>query len=352
MLIAIDGFDAKPNDTSAAAMIRFPWTQLTALAVSDTRSRFVSGKAGVLFSFNSMDYYVTSGQKDTTFVVGFALYVAGSNIVSPTLGFYTDNGANRQFFFTLDYTSTRSIRAFNQSSTSTVVMQTATNVLQFNAWQYFEFKVYLNNSAASGYAEARIDGITQMSGNLKTNNNATVLLWDRINIGTPISTSNINTSPALDDFYLLNTSGQYNSDFLGDVHIDIYYPVASGSYTQWTPSAGSNWQTVDEIPADTSDYNYTSTSGAIDTFTFSSLPEYTSRIYAVELIQNAGKTGSQLRTLAPIIVYSGVTATGIFKAQPQNSFVYQSQIFDYNPVAASGWTASGVMQSQFGYIAN
>ncbi len=358
MICIMDGFDWKPDDSvaSASTMIRHPWTQLTATAIAASRSRFSpNGSAAVLFSFNSMDYYLTPTQRDATIVIGFAMQQLASQIANFGVDFYTDAGANKQFFFTLDYASTRSIRAFNQSAQNTVVLSSSSNVLQLNTWQYIELKVFLSNSAASGYVEGRVDGVTVMSGTLKTNNNATTLLWDRLHLGTSISATNISTCPALDDVYILNTAGAVNNDFLGDVRIDSYNPIASGTYNDWSGTGATvgtgNWSLVDEAPTiDTTDYVSTAVSGSIDTYTFRPLPDVLSRIYAVDIINYTGKIGSQLRQLAPVILYSGVTSIGTYKALPQNSFIFQDQVYDLNPITNSGWTPSGVLQSQFGFI--
>lgn len=306
MIVMMDGFDWKPDDLTAAAMIRYPWTALGATAIAASRSRFSTGAAAVLMSFNSMDYYFNQSQRDATVIVGFAVQETAGQIIDIGIDYYTDAGTNRQMSFFLSYASTRGIRLFHASSTSVPVMSSASNLLQIGAWHYVEFKLYLHNLAASGYAEARIDGVTVMSGNLRTNNNATTLLWDRIHIGTSISNGVLANEPAVDDFYILNTSGSVNNDFLGDIRIDSYVPVASGTYTQWTGTgatvASGNWSLVDESPAiDTTDYVSTTVSGNIDTYVYRSLPDLASRIYAVQEINYAGKTGSQLRQLLSLI---------------------------------------------------
>jgi hypothetical protein len=66
-----------------------------------------------------------------------------------------------------------------------------------------------------------------------------------------------------DDLAMNDTTGGADNSWCGDGRIIAIKPNAAGNYTQWTPSAGSNWQNVDEVPSN-SDTDYNSESLASD----------------------------------------------------------------------------------------
>lgn len=352
MIILQDSWDYKPDDTTAAAMIRFPWSQLANIGVAASRSRFSTGSAAVCFDASNMQYYLSADQLDTTLYAGFAVYENSSRLRDMRINFDTDGGSKIQTYFIMTYTSTRAIQAFLGNNVS--IINSAPNILPIDGWHYLEFKVFLSTNAASGIVEARLNGVVVLTATAKTDNNSTIHFYDHIsvpNLGGAGITNTLNTSPAIDDFYLLNTSGGVNTTYLGDVHISVFVPTASGAYTQFTPiGAANNWDTVEEVPASTAEYITTSSSGIKDSYKFQQLPDSISNVFSVEAINYAEKTGGQLRTLAPIVV-SGITvATGIAKALPQNSYIYQGQIYQTNPIDNSSWTPSGVNALEFGVV--
>ena len=58
----------------------------------------------------------------------------------------------------------------------------------------------------------------------------------------------------LDDIYVADSSGTFNNDLLGDIRIDNVHPNGAGNYTQFTPSAGANYECVDDNPYDAANY--------------------------------------------------------------------------------------------------
>lgn len=52
---------------------------------------------------------------------------------------------------------------------------------------------------------------------------------------------------SVDDFYLLDNTGDVNTTFLGPQKIEYLVPVANGSVTQFIPTTGQNWENVDEV---------------------------------------------------------------------------------------------------------
>lgn len=71
---------------------------------------------------------------------------------------------------------------------------------------------------------------------------------------------------AVDDIVLCDTSGSYMNTWPGGLRITRLAPTGAGNYAQWTPSAGNNWDCVDEIPPSDTDYVSSSTAGQKDSY--------------------------------------------------------------------------------------
>lgn len=86
----------------------------------------------------------------------------------------------------------------------------------------------------------------------------------------------------MDDVYLDDTTGE-GAPALPPL-LRFYYvsPNGAGNYTQWTPSAGSNYQCVDEIPPDDADYVETNVVDEFDSYAMATITlEAAQTLYAV-----------------------------------------------------------------------
>ena len=124
-------------------------------------------------------------------------------------------------------------------------------------------------------------------------------------------------------------------------------PNGAGSSTQFTPSSGANYTTVDELPYSTTDYVQDTTSGHRDTYTFSDVGS-TTTIFGVQNSIIAKKTDVSSISLKPAVksgatVYYGTT-TALTTA---DSIIRNIHIVDPNTSAA--WTQSGVNALEAGF---
>ena len=124
------------------------------------------------------------------------------------------------------------------------------------------------------------------------------------------STGNYNYM--IDDMYVLNNTGSFNTDFLGECRIQTQYPTANGSSTTFMPfGAGTNYQCVDDNPVADDDTTYVKSAvvGDIDDYVMGTLA-LTGTIYGVQVntVQRKDDVGS--RTIAPMINVGGTTYLG------------------------------------------
>lgn len=226
---------------------------------------------------------------------------------------------------------------------NTVLLATG-GVLVAGVRNYVEAKVTIGNAVGANTCEVFVNGVivpaltlaagadTQATANAYANS---VVLGPKIGGG-------FSTTWDFEDFY--HGSG---TDEAGDLNIETLQMTANGNYAQWTPSAGTNWQNIDEIPPNTADYNETNVVNEIDTFVCQDVPAG-SQIITVAVNCYAQKTSAGLRTIGGVIrsnVTDGVASAQALSLEWQN---YQFE-FPLNPDGNVAWTEAAVNAMEPGY---
>lgn len=275
-----------------------------------------------------------------TYIVGFAAKNPDSNF---KVTFMNNAFAVTQHNIIFNST-TRAIGQFNGTGGAT--SYGSPNAFDPTVWNYFEFKI-IAGTAGTGSVEVHINGtLYNLWSSITTINNATYTQFDGVRI------TMTSTNHKLDDFYLLNASGTLNNTFLGDIRVDVLVPTASGTYTQLTPfGVSNNYQNVDEIPANTSDYNYSDVVGTQDTYNYADLPASTLSIAAVQQQIYAAKTATGPRNVDPLVLSSGILVVGADFALSQ-SFTYTTQVYERDIGSGGQWTVSGFNAAEFGVRVN
>jgi len=255
---------------------------------------------------------------------GWRWYTGNGMATIMTHGFY-DGPANVQVHFRVDNV-TGIWTAYRGSGTSNL-LGSATAIANVTAWHFMEFRVKFHGS--TGEVEIRCDGvpILTLTGQDTT---ATVNAYaDRAAICNGV----------YDDLLLIDygTSGGY----LGDHRVRAYMPSSDNS-VQWTPSAGSNYNCVNEAAPtnpspDNTDYVRSSTAGHLDLY---GLPDTSGSptITAVQVITRISKDEALTRTMRNVLKLSGTTVTGATKTLTP-SWVTNQFIRSDKP-GGTGWTSS------------
>ena len=120
---------------------------------------------------------------------------------------------------------------------------------------YHHLQVRLSVAASGGRFVTKIDGVTDIDFTGDTLPNAD----DTIDFVRPRARG-VNGQWVMDNFVMAT------ADYPGDVRFDPVL-VDGDDTVQWTPSAGSNFQTIDEVPPSDSDFNSEATDAQQDTYT-------------------------------------------------------------------------------------
>lgn len=323
-LLHFDGFDA------ADMALRY-----TGSGSTSTTTAFSSGRSA---SINSMSKAVTASSRVVAGVrIQWPSGVTGTEM-RPFLSFLGDGGTVKHITVGLTPNGVRANRGAHDTGTQLELY--SGTAFEGNSWHYLEVEVTVADSG--GVCKAWLNGnlvINQTSADTRNGGTATTI--DTVQIGAN------GVFCLFDDFYILNDSGSapYNAR-LGDVRVATIVPTAAGNSTGMTPSTGSNWQTVDELPYSASDYN-TGSAGQKDTYTLADLPAGVSSVLAVQTNLIAKKTDAgalSIRTVArsSSTDYVGST-TGLSTSDTSIGTMYTA-----DPATSTAWTTSGVNALQAG----
>lgn len=211
-------------------------------------------------------------------------------------------------------------------------------------WYVLQGKCFLH--ASTGNIVLKINGSTVASYTGNTTSAGTAI--DSVQFGSRGlgSTTGIGFDIYLDDIAINDDSGSYENSYpsLGGVY--LLKPTGTGSQSDWTRSAGTeNYQAVDELPPNTTDYVYASTSGDQDLYTLSDLPVEVTTVTLVQPLAIVALASSGSSSVGTLIEHSSTITrsgdTAIVNTTP--SYVKVAGSVYYRAIGTSdAWTPEQV----------
>lgn len=222
---------------------------------------------------------------------------------------------------------------------------TSTNVMTAGTWYHVEIKATIHNSA--GAFEVRVNGSSvgwvpaQTAQNTRASANNYANRFGHSAAGLVSNSGSFD----FDDLYVLDTSGSRLNDFLGDSKITTVFPDANGATIQWTPTAGNNFECVDNNPPVDSTYVANATAGQRDLYDVTNLAD--GAIHAATLLHRASKSDAGARSIQTACRSGGTVFLGTTHALG-TSFVYYSHVYAVDPNTSAQWTLANLNSAQFG----
>lgn len=224
---------------------------------------------------------------------------------------------------------------------------TSTNAILAGTYYFIEFKVTIADSISASSCKVRVNGvdwITVATGqDMKATANATA---NQVRLNCASTTGN---TTDFDEVYICDGTGSVNNDFLGDVKTVTGRPTGAGATTAWTPSAGANWECVDDAaPDDDATYTESTTVGQVDTFAVPALTATPTAIHGVQVSFNVKKTDAGTASVAAVLRSGGTDYFGTTVALG-TTYAYVTHIWETDPATGLAWTRAGVDASEPGY---
>lgn len=332
-LLYIDGFDWIVN-ASLNNNYQGRWTNTGAAPNAALVLRSAPGASGfgaavLLRTNNALTHSIEGGIIQTGYL-GFR-FVLGTAGTAVTVIDFNESGTEQ---LRLQVDSSGFWRILRGVST---ILATGTTMVSSGMWNYIECKWFIHDS--TGTFELRINGSPTPDIDLTgaDTNNGLALGVDAIELNG----SGLNLY--YDDLYI------DDAQFHGDVFVHTIVADGVGTDADFTPSAGSNFENVEELPTDNdSTYNESSVVDDRDRFTHDDLPADTDVVLGVQVGIWSRKPAAGDREVR-VLAYDGVTEAEGAAHSPASSYSWLYDLFEDHPTDANPWTESEVNAGQFGY---
>ena len=282
--------------------------------------------------------FTDTGSNYLIFGVAFK-YTISSSLYNWGVAFYNSEGA-QCYIRPLD---THVFELWRGLATSKID-ESDEDVWTDGQWYYLEGKLSCTNS--SDY-DIRLDGETIMSGSSTDLQQQSSAGASRVYLYGGYGQA---YNARYDDLYVCDDQGSRNNDFLGEVIVRTLLPTGAGTYTQWTPSAGSNYENVDETtPDDDTTYNATGVLDNQDSFAVGNLPDSQVAVHGVKTRVITRKEGAGYRALKNFVVVNSSKYNETKNTLHLDYDVYDGSVLEYNPDDSQDWEVADIDAMEVGY---
>lgn len=233
-------------------------------------------------------------------------------------------------------TATGLLRVMSEAAGSLLV--TGTKVINVNTTYLIEIRFKVADSG--GRAEVKVDGIQDIDFTGDTKSTAETQ-FNRVRFGRGGSAS-YNSVAYFDNFVM------DDADWIGDTKIQAIASSGAGNSTGWTPSAGNNWDCVDEIPPSDADYVSTNSNDVVDTYAAGNLAGTIGVVKCVQVQVRARTDGAPTPNNLKLAVRSGGTdyLSGDKAVSAAEKGLWN--LWEDNPATATDWTETTVNAVEIG----
>jgi len=204
------------------------------------------------------------------------------------------------------------------------------------------FEAYVKIDASSGQAICKMNGVEVINFKGNTQNGGAGVI-DNFQPG--VTYQSYTTNCYFDDIVV------DNANWIGGTRILGRAVEANGANNDWTPSAGNNYECVDEVPPDASDYVYTNVGSNYDLYQVKSADiTDLEAIKCVQVCAFGWQEGAPTPVNIQPMVRAGATPAlyyGASSATQTTSYGHWT-LWENNPDTASPWVLSQVNSLQIG----
>ena len=195
-------------------------------------------------------------------------------------------------------------------------------------------EVYYKPHASAGFFQVKVNGAMAINNNGNTTAASLQINAMQMGAGYP--------GIVYDDIVI------DNADWIGNTFIQGVFPSNVGNSSQFTPSVGSNYSCVDEVPASDTDYVATNAVDQLDTYTHTALAG-AAHVLCVQVQARAVQEGAPTPlNLKAALRSVGVDYLGTNSLVPTTNYKALSYVWQTNPLDGSPWTPAIVNATEIG----
>ena len=227
---------------------------------------------------------------------------------------------------------------------TTLIAGPTTEVATAEVWHYLCVNILIGD-AGVGEVEMRLDNNEVIAPTVLDTRNAGTAQVTRIAISGAGGGADI----AYCDYVIVDGAGSSNNTTLTvDPRVDYLGVTGAGATTQLDPSAGSNYQNVDEVPPSTADYNSTDVLNELDTYAIADLDLLTSQqVFFTNAVALVHKDDAGARSGAAVLRSGGTDFVGANLALSTTEH-YTNRLDDVDPFDSATWTRTKVNATEPG----
>jgi hypothetical protein len=207
-------------------------------------------------------------------------------------------------------------------------------VMHLDSWHHLDIYAKIDNSV--GELIVKVNGIEVINETGKDTQDSNYVNVDNIEFKYvyPGGTN-------VDDLYVDDSKNH------GDIKVVTKFPNADGTYSDFTPAGGSNYENVDETyPDDDSTYNKGVAVGDKDSFIIPTT-ELDGDIVGVQLSNYVKKTGTKSTAIKNLVRVGGNNYLGNEEFLGID-YLYKSTLHEVNPDTSNPWTKGAIGAAEFG----
>lgn len=227
----------------------------------------------------------------------------------------------------------------------TTVVATSAYVYPTGAWVFVQVRALIDN--AVGVFQVYVNGVQviNVAGNTRQTANNFVNQWRfNYNNGT------LSQRTLIDNFVLYDPAAGSPNALTPETRVYFDLPNADGATIQWTPSAGANWQNVDENPPDgDTTYNLAASAPLTDLYAFpnTTVPGLAT-VYAVGQRMLCRKDDAGVNDVDFILRTGGSDFLPGAPFGLNSTFTTYRQTWTDNPDTTAAWTPTEANDAQAG----
>lgn len=224
--------------------------------------------------------------------------------------------------------------------------------LELNTWHFIEVRARIAD-APGGICQVLLNGVEVIN---FTGDTLRIARGDQLvsfGYGKVCATSSnpmrSGVAGRYDDFTVNDTTGGVNNGHVGRGGYWWIPVTGAGAQVQCAPSAGANWQCVDEVPPNNdADYVSTGTPDQIDTHALTLPAGISGSVVSATWSARARTLEAGGGNIAPVLRIGGANRVSGVQGL-DTSYRNVTQVYDTNPVTGLPWTLEQIASIELGY---
>ena len=273
----------------------------------------------------------TFSSTKTELYIAFKLCTSSMNGFNQILSFKDSNGTTIACLYKF---GTNYLGIYRGNSNGTYL---ATGTTYISSWKTYLIEIRYKPLDSGGVFTIKVDGVTDINYSGDTTSGLENIL--KVRLGD--DPGGVYFSGYFDDFIV------DDANWIGNTKLGIITPNGTGTTNNWTASAGTAYQCIDELAPSDTDYVYSNTVDQISTYAMTTIANMNS-VKSIQLQGRAAYEGSPTPTKIQLGVRASGTDYFATDLSPGVGFGMLTKILELNPADSAAWEQADIDALEIG----